>query len=303
MPIVFNYENVKVTEFGLGMDDQNRAFIFVPVDEAVQSSLIDMVEETQKQMEQKEDHPSEYEPSEKYSSIEYLTLSLSNELVKELKILHESVNLDENINAFNDMERCFAYFVKLTDDNDNRVTAVRRSTQFKTLIKKRNRLVQYVDNTLTELNDTVFKLDNDFDFIIQNDLINILRPSGLEFTAQLQRAVMEAVPGNIAIIEKEISFVDFQSISKYAQLHPRAARYIASIKSLSEASNVSHHKLHEYCKKTNVQVNEIDGKMHIDDSQVMGFLEILDRRRYEIDLVDDAKPEVYRAPSRNRVDK
>jgi hypothetical protein len=303
MPIVFNYENVKVTEFGLGMDDQNRAFIFVPVDEAVQSSLIDMVEETQNQMEQKEDHPSDYEPSEKYSSLEYLTLSLSNELVKELKILHESENLDENINAFNDMERCFAYFVKLTDDNDNRVTAVRRSTQFKTLIKKRNRLVQYVDNTLTELNDTVFKLDNDFDFIIQNDLIHILRPSGLEFTAQLQRAVMEAVPGNIAVIEKEISFVDFESISKYAQLHPRAARYIASIKSLSEASNVSHHKLNEYCKKTNVQVNEIDGKMHIDDSQVMGFLEILDRRRYEIDLVDDAKPEVYRAPSRNRVDK
>lgn len=303
MPIVFNYENVKVTEFGLGMDDQNRAFIFVPVDEAVQSSLIDMVEETQNQMEQKEDHPSDYEPSEKYSSIEYLTLSLSNELVKELKMLHESVNLDENINAFNDMERCFAYFVKLTDDNDNRVTAVRRSTQFKTLIKKRNRLVQYVDNTLTELNDTVFKLDNDFDFIIQNDLIHILRPSGLEFTAQLQRAVMEAVPGNIALIEKEISFVDFESISKYAQLHPRAARYIASIKSLSEASNVSQHKLNEYCKKTNVQVNEKDGKMHIDYSQVMGFLEILDRRRYEIDLVDDAKPEVYRAPSRNRVDK
>jgi hypothetical protein len=303
MPIVFNYETVKVTEFGLGLDNQTRAFNFVPVDEAVQSSLIDMVKETQHQMEQKEDHPLDYEPSEKYSSTEYLTLSLSNELVKELKILHESENLDENINAFNDIERCFAYFVKLTDDNDNRVTAVRRSTQFKTLIKKRNRLVQYVDNTLTELNDTVFKLDNDFDFIIQNDLIHILRPSGLEFTAQLQRAVMEAVPGNIAVIEKEISFVDFESISKYAQLHPRAARYIASIKSLSEASNVSHHKLAEYCKKTNVQTKEVDGKIYIDDSQVMGFLEILDRRRYEIDLVDDAEPEVYRAPSRNRVDK
>lgn len=303
MPIVFNYENVKVTEFGLGMDAQNKAFVFVPVDDAVQSSLIDMVKETQNQMEQKEDYPSEYEPSEKYSSTEYLTLSLSNELVKELKILHESENLDENINAFSDMERCFAYFVKLTDDNDNRLTAVRRSTQFKTLIKKRNRLVQYVDNTLTELNDTVFKLDNDFDFIIQSDLIHILRPSGLEFTAQLQRAVMEAVPGNIAIIEKEISFVDFESISKYAQLHPRAARYIASIKSLSEANNVSRYKLNEYCKKTNVQTKEVDGKMHVDDSQVMGFLEILDRRRYEIDLVDDAEPEVYRAQNRNRVGK
>lgn len=89
-------------------------------------------------------------------------------------------------------------------------------------------------------------MDNDFDFIIQNDLIHILRPSGLEFTAQLQKAIMDAVPANIASIASEIDFVNFDSISQYAQNHPRAARYIASIKSQSEAINISQDKLERY---------------------------------------------------------
>ena len=149
--------------------------------------------------------------------------------------------------------------------------------------------------------ETVFKLDNDFDFIIQNDLIHILRPSGLEFTAQLQKAIMDAVPANIASIASEIDFVNFDSISQYAQNHPRAARYIASIKSQSEAINISQDKLERYCEKTNVVTNIVDGKINLDSSQIMGFLEVLDRRRYEIDLKDDGESEVYRAPSRSRV--
>lgn len=301
MTIVFDYENVAVTEFGLGLDVQGRGFLNVPVDGDVQSALLDMVRETQRAMENQTDNPEEYQPSEKYSAIEYLTLSLNDDLVSDLKTLHEAENIAEDANAFNQINDCFAYFAKITDDAGNRVTALRRSTQFKTLIKKRHKLVRYVDNTLQVLNDTVFKLDNDFDFLIQNNVIYILRPSGLEFAAQLQGAVMAAVPGNVAAIAEEIDFVEFGSISEYAQKHPRAARYIASIKSQSEAHNVNRDKLTSYCQRTNVEITEIDGKVHVEDSQVMGFLEILDRRRYQIDLVEDAEPEIYRAPARSRV--
>ncbi|EPB6942201.1 DUF4868 domain-containing protein [Proteus mirabilis] len=301
MPINFDFENVNITEFGLGLDSPNRDFVFVPVDEVVQKSLVEMVSLTKSQMQDRASSVGRYQPSEKYASIEYLTFSLNDPLVQELKILHESENVPEDCNAFDNINQCFAYFVKLTDNNRQRITAVRRSTQFKTLIKKRHRLVQYVDNTLKSLEETVFKLDNDFDFIIQNDLIHILRPSGLEFTAQLQKAIMDAVPVNIASIASEIDFVNFDSISQYAQNHPRAARYIASIKSQSEAINISQDKLERYCEKTNVVTKKVDGKINLDSSQIMGFLEVLDRRRYEIDLKDDGESEVYRAPSRSRV--
>ncbi|MCL1164048.1 DUF4868 domain-containing protein [Shewanella chilikensis] len=301
MPINFDFENVNITEFGLGLDSPNRGFVFVPVDEVVQKSLVEMVSFTKTQMQDKASSMATYQPSEKYASIEYLTFSINDPLVQELKTLHESENVPEDCSAFDNINQCFAYFVKLTDNNQQRITAVRRSTQFKTLIKKRHKLVQYVDNTLKSLEETVFKLDNDFDFIIQNDLIHILRPSGLEFIAQLQKAIMDAVPANIASIASEIDFVNFDSISQYAQNHPRAARYIASIKSQSEAINISQDKLERYCEKTNVVTNIVDGKINLDSSQIMGFLEVLDRRRYEIDLKDDGESEVYRAPSRSRV--
>ncbi|MCO7245838.1 Kiwa anti-phage protein KwaB-like domain-containing protein [Halomonas sp. Mc5H-6] len=301
MPIVLDFNNLDVVEFGFGMETENRGFVQVPVGEDVQSSLVEMVKQTKDEMEKIGDAPSNYEPSEKYSTIEFLTLPLDDGLVENLKRFHDAVNIEEDAGAFDHMEDCFAYYTKVSDINGNRVTAVRRSTQFKTLIKKRNKLVRNVDNTLQVLGDSVFKLDNDFDFLIQNGSIYILRPSGLEFTAQLQEAVMAAVPDNIEVLAAEIDFVNFESISTYAQRHPRAARYIASIKSQSEAHNVNQDKLSDYCRRTNVNINQVDGIMHIDDSQVMGFLEVLDRRRYEIDLADDGEAEIYRAPSRNRV--
>ncbi|BCV35585.1 hypothetical protein TUM17377_09130 [Shewanella chilikensis] len=39
MPINFDFENVNITEFGLGLDSPNRGFVFVPVDEVVQKVI------------------------------------------------------------------------------------------------------------------------------------------------------------------------------------------------------------------------------------------------------------------------
>ena len=39
----------------------------------------------------------------------------------------------------------------------------------------------------------------------------------------------------------------------------------------------------------------------VDENHVMGFLEVLDRRRYEIELVANF-PEQYRAASRSKLD-
>lgn len=299
--IDFNFENIATVELGFGFDDQPRSFVQIPVDEEVQTALGEMAKVTVGAMEAVTDAPETYQPSEKYAAPEHLTLSLNDGMVSELKNLHEAANLPEEPNALDRMDACFAYFAKLTDSKGQHLTAMRRSTQFKTLIKKRNRLIRCVDNTLKTLDETVFKLDNDFDFLIHGEVIHILRPSGFEFTAQLQEAIMNAVPQNITAISAELDYVDFESIQAYAQKHPRAARYLASIKSKREAEGLAKSKLEELCRRTRVDFSEDDGNIQVEDSQVMGFLEVLDRRRYEIDLKEESDPEVYRAPSRSRI--
>ncbi|MBM7855425.1 hypothetical protein JOC37_001820 [Desulfohalotomaculum tongense] len=146
----------------------------------------------------------------------------------------------------------------------------------------------------------MFKLDADFDVLIDNNYIHILRPAAFEFAGQLQQAVLEAVPKNIASLQKDLDFVDFSDIQTYAANHPRAARYLASIRTAQDTRNISYQNLKDICLRTGVEVFEKDGKLHVHNQHIMGFLEVLDRRRYELELIN-GKPEQFRAPSRQRI--
>ncbi len=298
MTINFNFDNVTLTEFGLGLDQDQRSYVQVPVDGDVQNSLLEMAQETSRLMTAIAATPEIYQPSEKYASIEHLILALSDDMAISIKELHNAANLEEDASALDSADDCFAYYARFTDSQNRKLTAVRRASQFKGVLKKR--LISWGDNTLKIIPDKVFKLDNDFDFLVDSAQIHILRPSGLEFTAQLQEAIMAAVQSNVDTISSEISYVNFESISEYAKKHPRAARYIASIRSQSEAHNVDKGKLKSFCQRTGVSFTETDDMLEIDDANVMGFLEVLDRRRYEVDLVEDSI-EVFRASGRSQI--
>jgi hypothetical protein len=302
MNLDFDLENISTTELGFGLNLQDsRCFFVIAIDPTVQTALADMVRATNKSLDkvfQKSGETTaiQYEPSEKYSSVECLTLALDSEMITIIKELHEAVNLDNDTGVLNKMDDCFAYFARFVDTQGRKLTAVRRASQFKGVLKKK--MIQFLDDSLKMIDDRVFKLDEDFDYLVDSIQVYILRPSGLEFTAQLQDEIKKAVPANIKEIQKEMAFVDFSGISEYAQKHPRAARYLASIKSRGEAQNVDAEKLKSYCQKTGVAYVERDGKVVVEDKAVMGFLEVLDRRRYEVDLVVQEEPEIYRATGR-----
>jgi hypothetical protein len=300
MTLLFDFDHIEITEFGIGIDrDNERHFSVIPVDADVQTALQEMAAETWRLMFEKTNAPGTYQPSEKYASTEYLVLPIEEEMVAPMRQLQEASNLEENIAALKQTDSFFAYFARFADNQHRRLTAVRRTSQFKGVLKKR--LIRLGDNTLQIVPDKVFKLDNDFDYFIDANQFHILRPSGLEFTAQLQEAVMAAVTTNIASIASDLNFVDFSTISEYAQTHARAARYLASIRSQAEARNVSKSKLKTFCNRTGVTVSESSGKIAVDDANVMGFLEVLDRRRYEVDLTADENAELYRASGRSKI--
>lgn len=298
MTINCDFGNITLTEFGLGLDQGQRSYVQVPVDVDVQNSLLEMAQETSRFMKAVATTPKTYQPSEKYASTEHLTLALSDDMVASIKKLHEANNIEEDPSALDRADDCFAYYARFIDSQNQRLTAVRRATQFKGVLKKR--LISFGDDTLKIIPNKVFRLDNDFDFLVDSEQLHILHPSGLEFTAQLQEAIMAAVQSNVDTISSEINYVNFESISEYAQKHPRAARYIASIRSQSEAHNVDKDKLKLSCERTGVNFTESDGLLEIDDANVMGFLEVLDRRRYEVDLVKNYI-EVFRASGRSPI--
>lgn len=297
MSLDFDLNNVNTTEFGVGRDNNGeQTFRIVAVDANVQLALREMVIATWGAMKSSSIIPPIYEPSEKYESQKYVHLPLGSNLAEHMRSLHQAENLD--IGDVANPNELFCYFARLTDKQGLRLTAVRRATQFKGILK--SRLLQFVTDALAIVEDSVFKLDSDFDMVIDANTVHILRPSGFEFVGKLRNAILEAASGNCQAIANSLPFVEFAGIEKYAKVHPRAARYLASINSLGEMQNISRGALEELCTKTGVCFGEDNGKLFVDEKNVMGFLEVLDRRRYGVELVEGS-PEQYRAPSRKKI--
>ena len=252
MTLAFSLESVQSVEFGIGHDsDDPETFSLIPVDEDVQSALKEMAADTWAAMLEKGD-PIEYQPSEKYASQEYLYLSADDGLATRLRDLHRAHNLPLNASALEEPKAIFCYFAKLIDSRRQRLTAVRRANQFKGILK--SRLIQFVTDALKLVEDDTFKLDSDFDVLIDSAAIHILRPSGFEFTAKVQTAIRESVKGNVASIQKDMPFVDFSNIELYAASHTRAARYLSSIRSQREAHNISQALLRKACRAHGVDL-------------------------------------------------
>lgn len=300
MPLAFDLRSVTVTEFGVGRDEEDgQSFTLVPVDTSVQTALGEMAQDTWSAMAELDGDPPEYEPSEKHASSEYLIVPLESDLTTALRQLHQAENLPLSTAALSNPKDVFCYFARMTDGAGRRLTAVRRATQFKGMLRSRG-LIRFIDDTLRIIEDSVFRLDSDFDLMVDSETVHILRPSGFEFVGQLQDAVLAAAPTNVKAVRKDLHFVDFTAIEDYATKHPRAARYLASIAAQKETKNISRNALKSLCKRTGVDVGESNGKITVNKSQVMGFLEVVDRRRYHLELVKGT-PESFVAGSRRKL--
>ena len=300
MNLNFDINNVTVAEFGVGYDDGDRSkFVLVPVGGSVQATLQKMIETTWHTMRQNSEEPSQYEPSEKHAGTEYLYMATSNQMGASLLDLHKAENLLIKPDALNDPQQISSYFVRMTDHQERRLTGLRRASQFKGLLKKKNRLIRVVDDTLQIVEEEVFRLDNDFDLLIDSENLHILRPSAFEVMGKLKEAILDAVPTNVNHIEQSMPFIDFENVRSYASQRPRAARYLASIRS-QNLKGIDRSALQELCKKSEVELEAYNGQLTVTERHIMDFLEVLDRRRY-VDELDPRTPESYRAASRQKI--
>jgi len=297
----FDFDNIQIVEFGVGRDDgDNHAFHCVIVGNPVQAALGEMACSTWESMQRENADPPRYNPAEKHAAIEHLMLPLDDELAVRMNALHAAQNLDIDQDALQDMDDVFCYFSRFTDNQGRQLTALRRASQFKGILRNQGRLMRIVDDSLQIVEDQIFKLDNDFDLLMDDENIHILRPSGFEFAGRLQDAIMAAVQGNVAMLQVDLPFIAFAPIEEYAMTHTRAARYLASIRSQQEVARIDRGHLIDACRATGVEIDAEDENIIVDERYFMGFLEVLDRRRYEVRLIPD-EPEQYRAASRKKV--
>lgn len=295
----FDFQTIQHCEFGIGRDLQGGAqeFVIVPANADVQTALREMAERTCAEMLDADANPPRYEPGEKHGSTEYLVLPIGDPLAASTRALHDAVNLPADAQALDNLGPMFCYFARFRDGQGRRLTALRRATQFKGVVSARSQLVRLFNDELVLQEDQVFKLDADFDLLIDNQQLHIWRPTGFEFAGRLQQAILAAVPNNIAVLRQQLAIVQWNGLEAYSQVHPRAARYLASIREFGNLDQITELALTDACLRTNVAITVQAGVVQVPAGQEMGFLEVLDRRRYEVELVP-GQPEKFRAPSR-----
>ncbi len=332
----FNFDEIRHVEFGIGKDAaSDQIFRTVPIGNRAQTELrriasntwsemltsvsgqptqtkfepivdIDQVSsfipisDDQTMRLRLDGGPTTYEIAEKYGGTEYVYLPVSDDKVAVLRDLHNA-HLDMTIDIFDDVATIFSYFARMWDEDGNRLTAIKRATSFKGLAQKGN-LLSMSANVLDIVDDNIFKLDSSFDILVDDEHVHIWRANSFEAIGKLRQDILASVDDNVEIIKEHLDFVDFGPIGQFASQHINGARYLASIRSQLTPDPINKISLIKLCNDTGVRVSEHDGLIVVEQNHVVGFLEVLDRRRYGIELVD-GKLEQFRASSRQRLNR
>lgn len=297
----FNLRAVRTVEFGVCVEPENQeSVVLVPASSDIKGALEEMLGFTVAQWEQIDAEWRDFEIAEKYASTERLRAPLDAEELARLREMYSWTNLPPRSDALAAPGEVIYYFAQFYDDLGRKLVGVRRATQFKGLVKARNRLVQMMNDTLKLVEAEIFRLDVDFDFLLTSTHAYILRPSGLEFIADVGAYTTERASEKALALAHRLTFVDFSPIAQYAATHKRAARLVASISVRADLEKVDRDRLVLQAKRTGVQVQEVNGLVSPAQGSELAFLELLDYRRYEVDLIPD-EPNAFVAEARRRV--
>ena len=201
-------------QFGICYLENNEEKNFlIPVDNSIQSVLKEMLSSFNEiYYEDNIDNKKMYEPSEKYSATEKLYFPIDNENITKLKDLFEKNNIPTNNLDLSNILSEISYYYGIFNNDGEKIIGVKRPSQFKGLIKNKNKLIKIIDDSLMAVNDDIFKLDNDFDFVISKDEIRILHPTGFVFISDVDKYVLEK-SGEAAIeLGTQIKFINFKSL-------------------------------------------------------------------------------------------
>ena len=296
----FDLRDTRTTQFGIGrLNGGSRRFSFVPVDGDVQDAIQTMTSQTVRELKKKVDSRSIFDPADKHGKREHLYVPIEDDLAAPLRMLHNAENLMIDSRSLDEPSEVFCYFTRLTDQSGRRLTGVRRAAQFKAV--RRQHMLKFHKDSLRMATEPMFQLNEEFDVIIDAESVHILNPSGFRSLAQVDATLKESVRKNISIISGGVPFADWTAVQDYAYRKPRAASLLSSIRTNGFYAGIERTLLVTLCRKTGVEVEDVDGQINIPERSILDFLEVIDRRRYEIHVVEESS-EQYRAASRKKID-
>lgn len=292
--------NIASVNFGIALRS-NGNLHFVPTDAGLKGALKEMIAATVAALNAAQGDWQPYDISEDYGQRRRVYCDRDNEYMAVFSTLFDAGALDDLANLLSQVNDIEFYFAEITDNQNRRMVGVRKATQFKGTLKAKNRLVRMVNDTLSIIEDIVFKLDNEFDLLITDAHVYILNDSKMQQLADITSRVAATAKDKIQAIEDAITFLDLSRIKEKIEKHPRVARYAASIAQNPLIANFQRAKIEALAQQHDIVFKELEtGKLQCRVQDEARLMELLDARRYHLDLADNGG-DPYRATGRQKV--
>ncbi|WP_442177008.1 hypothetical protein [Rhizobium leguminosarum] len=296
----FSIESIASVNLGVSLRDDGQRY-FVPSDGGTKSALIDILKDTVSAFSDIATPWEIYDISEDYGSKRKIYSPRDNEYMIALSAIFDVGAMPDLTNIHEHVSDIDFYFGEFTDIHDRKAIGIRKATQLKGTLSARNRLVRLVNDTVVMIEEETLKLDTQFDVIVTAANVFILHPRNVELVAKISQSVAATAAAKLQIIHDTLAFLDMSRIATAIAKHPQMARHAASIAANPDLGNFQKAKIEEMAGLHGVIFKILpDGRLQCRVQDHAKLLEILDARRYNLDLAGDGG-DPYRATARQKV--
>lgn len=290
---------VTAQNFGVKMRS-DASLHFIPTDAGTKAVLTDVLNGTIAVLNGINGEWQTYDISEDYGEPRRIFVERDAEnfedvsAIFDIGVLNDLANLDEHVRDID------FYFCEFRDAAGAKIVGIKKAAQFKTTLAARNKLARLVNDTLQIIEENVVKIDPLFDALVTDQHIFILKPRAVEYIADMVTRVAGAAVEKVRHIHDNITFLDLSRIEEKISGHPQMARMAASIAARDDLGEFQQEKIVSLATQHGIVFKEVDGRLQCRVTDEAKLLEILDARRYHLDLANDGG-DPYRASARQRV--
>jgi hypothetical protein len=269
----------------------------VPIDNSVQTALREILATTAAEL-QPIGAWRAYEVAEKYAATDPLRTPLVRPDMAIIKALYDEEGWATATDVLRKAAAVSHYFGVFRDGAGRKLVGGRRASAFKGTLK--HQLMRFMDDTLRMIGQDVLRLERTFDFLVTHQHIYTLHPTGFEKIARIETAVATEARSRAVALGTQMAFVDFADLAAYVEKHPRAARLAVALSHRGDLDVITRAKLKKAAIETGVALIRKGTKLAPAKGSELGFLELLDDRRYAADLRTGGKTS-YVANSRTKL--
>lgn len=295
----FDLNDIQSVNFAVALRSNGNRY-FVPTDVHIKDALKDVLRATASGFEQLDGDWEPHDISEDYGDRRRVYAPRNTDYLADLSAIFGAGALDDLANAHDCVPDIDYYFGVFHDNQGRKAIGIKKGTQLKGTLGARNKLMRLADDSLQMIEDDVLKLDREFDAIITDGHVFMLKVRSVEYLANIVEHVAGAAALKVRQIHNTVAFLDLSRIEADIAEHPRMARMAAAIAARSDLALIQRNRIEELAEHHGLVLNEVGGRLRCRRQDEAKLLEILDARRYHLDLTaTGAVP--YRATGRQKV--